>query len=43
MNNEKQEENTDSNAEYGVLTLANHILDALGQEIVIDQEQHLFK
>jgi hypothetical protein len=30
-------------SEYGVLTLANHILDALGQDIVIDDDVYLYK
>lgn len=29
--------------EYGVLTLANHILDSLGQDIVIDDDVYLYK
>ena len=29
--------------DFNVLTLANHILEALGQDFVIEEDVHLFK
>lgn len=47
MSNESQqyeEDTNEQNAEdYGVLTLANHILETLGQNFAIDDEEYLYK
>ncbi len=28
---------------YGILTLANHILESLGQDFTINEEEYLYK
>lgn len=37
------QEEQQQESEYGVLTLANHILEALGQELILDDPLYLFK